>query len=132
MRSCTSDTLQIHDSLHMQLAQKEAALGRTRMAVERTSHLASQAQAQVVRLKADLADEKERADALPEGAVPNDIQQRRGAPARRPTRTPCHPHATLCPCAPSAANCMLMLEMPREAAAALARRCRAPVAVFVD
>lgn len=51
------------DSLQLQLAQKEAALGRTRMAVERTSHMATQAQAAVQRLKSEVAEEAERREA---------------------------------------------------------------------
>ena len=47
------------DALELQLAQKEAALGRTRIAAERSAQLAAQAQAEAARLRSELDDARE-------------------------------------------------------------------------
>ena len=47
------------DALELQLAQKEAALGRTRIAAERSASLAAQAQAEAARLRGELDDARE-------------------------------------------------------------------------
>lgn len=55
------------DALELQLAQKEAALNRTRIAAERSAHLAAQAQAEAARLRGELDDARElRAAAMAE------------------------------------------------------------------
>ena len=47
------------DALELQLAQKDAALGRTRIAAERSAQLAAQAQAEAARLRTELDDARE-------------------------------------------------------------------------